>query len=51
MSGNQLNFMSSSGSLNNTWLPSGTPAPSGWNTNVYNSSLSESLLPSTLTSL
>jgi hypothetical protein len=51
MSGNQVNWTSSTGNLNNTWLPQGTTAPTGWSTNVYNNSLSESLLPNAITTL
>jgi len=51
ISGNKINFTSSSGQQNNTWLPSGTVTPSGWSTNVMSSSLTESLLPAVLTSL
>jgi hypothetical protein len=49
ISGNQVNFTSKSGELNNTWL-NGT-APAGWSTNVYNKLLGETLLPAILTKL
>jgi hypothetical protein len=51
ISGNKINFTNSNGVLNNTWLPSGSLVPTGWNTNVYSTTLSESLLPAALTSL
>lgn len=46
MSGNQVNWTKSTGQLNNTWL-SGA-APTGWSTNIYNSSLNANILPNPL---
>ena len=42
---NLVNFTNSSGVLNNTYLGPGDPAPKGWNTNIYDTGLGESLLP------
>ena len=51
ISGNKINFMSSSGQQNNTWLGSGATTPTGWSTNVLSKTLGESLLPAVLTNL
>jgi parallel beta-helix repeat protein len=45
---NQVNFTSSKGLLNTLWDGGNCGVITGWNTNVYNSSLNASILPSVI---
>ena len=45
MSNNQVNFTSKKGSLNNSWNGGNMGVITGWKTNVYNSKLTASVLP------
>ncbi|MGZ3750602.1 MAG: right-handed parallel beta-helix repeat-containing protein [Mucilaginibacter sp.] len=47
---NAVNYTNSKNQLNNTYLGPNDPAPMGWNTNVYNAGLSESILPENIVS-
>lgn len=50
VSGNQVNFTNSSGTENGAWLASGTPTPSGWNSNAWDAAITASVLPATIIS-
>ncbi|MBS1532326.1 MAG: right-handed parallel beta-helix repeat-containing protein [Bacteroidetes bacterium] len=51
ISTNNVNFIKSDGELNDTYLPYGSLVPTGWSTNYYNKSLSETTLPATLVTI
>ncbi len=48
VSGNKINFKSSSGAQNDYWLASGEYTPSGWSSNTWNANINASILPSTI---
>ncbi|HWZ16349.1 MAG TPA: right-handed parallel beta-helix repeat-containing protein [Mucilaginibacter sp.] len=50
VSGNKVNFKSSTGAQNDYWLASGEYTPSGWNTNNWKASVDASVLPATIVS-
>jgi parallel beta-helix repeat protein len=50
VSGNKVKFINSSGAENDSWLASGQAAPAGWSSNVWDASISASILPATLVS-
>lgn len=45
ISGNKVNFISSSGSQNSDWLGSGSATPTGWKNNTWGAKISSSILP------
>jgi hypothetical protein len=50
VSGNKVNFKSSSNSQNDNWIASGNPTPAGWQNNSWKANIDGSLLPATLIS-
>ncbi|MDB5132536.1 MAG: hypothetical protein JWR02_2285 [Mucilaginibacter sp.] len=48
ISGNKINFKSSSGAQNDYWLASGEHTPTGWSSNTWNASIDASILPSVI---
>jgi len=47
---NRVSFTDAAGALDMTYLGPGDPAPKGWNTNIYDAGLNETLLPDTIVS-
>lgn len=50
VSGNKVNFKSSTGAQNDYWLASGEYTPSGWSTNNWKAAIDASVLPTTIVS-
>ncbi|GAC1309753.1 MAG: hypothetical protein NVSMB24_25740 [Mucilaginibacter sp.] len=48
VSGNKVNFKSSTGAQNDYWLASGEYTPSGWSTNTWNAAIDATILPATI---
>jgi len=51
VSGNQVHFLSGQWGENDSYLGSGETTPTGWSTNTWNASLTESILPTTILDL
>jgi hypothetical protein len=50
ISGNKINFKSSSGAQNDYWLASGEYTPTGWSSNTWNAAIDANVLPSVIVS-
>jgi len=51
VSGNNVKFISQQYGENDSWLASGTPIPTGWNTNIFGANITSSILPSVIITL
>jgi parallel beta-helix repeat protein len=50
VSGNKIKYINAAGAENDSWIGPSTPTPAGWSTNVWNASITASILPTTIIS-